>query len=58
MLPDCFVSLSSAIYPQYREYERTSTTAVNGYLGPRVSRYIDRLSAERAPRGHHGAACS
>jgi N-methylhydantoinase A len=46
MLPKCFVSRSSAIYPQYREYERASTTAVNSYLGPRVSHYIDRLSAE------------
>ena len=46
MLPSAFVSISSAIYPQYREYERASTTVVNSYLGPRVSRYIDRLSAE------------
>jgi N-methylhydantoinase A len=46
MLPGCFVSRSSAIYPQYREYERASTTVVNCYLGPRVSHYIDRLSAE------------
>jgi N-methylhydantoinase A len=46
MFPKCFVSRSSAIYPQYREYERASTTVVNSYLGPRVSYYIDRLSAE------------
>ncbi len=46
MMPGVFVSVSSQIYPQYREYERASTTVVNGYLGPRVSRYIDRLSAE------------
>jgi N-methylhydantoinase A len=46
MLPECFVSRSSEIYPQYREYERASTTAVNCYLGPRVSRYIERLSEE------------
>jgi N-methylhydantoinase A len=46
MLPGCFVSRSSAIYPQYREYERASTTVVNCYLGPRVSNYIDRLSRE------------
>ncbi len=46
MLPTCFVSRSSAIYPQYREYERASTTVVNCYLGPRVSHYIDRLSTE------------
>ena len=51
MLPDAFVSLSSVVYPQYREYERTSTTAVNGYLGPRVSRYIDRLSGEARALG-------
>jgi N-methylhydantoinase A len=51
MLPDAFVSLSSVVYPQYREYERTSTTAVNGYLGPRVSRYIDRLSDEARALG-------
>jgi N-methylhydantoinase A len=46
MLPGCFVSRSSAIFPQYREYERASTTVVNCYLGPRVSHYIDRLSDE------------
>ena len=51
MLPDCFVSASHAIYPQYREYERASTTAVNCYLGPRVSHYIDRLSAEASKAG-------
>lgn len=51
MLPDCFVSRSSAIYPQYREYERASTTVVNSYLGPRVSHYIDRLSAEIVTNG-------
>lgn len=46
MLPNCFLSRSSAIYPLYREYERASTTVVNCYLGPRVSHYIDRLSTE------------
>jgi N-methylhydantoinase A len=46
MMPGTFVSVSSEIYPQYREYERASTTVVNSYLGPRVSRYIDRLSDE------------
>ena len=46
MLPNCFISSSSVIYPHYREYERASTTVVNCYLGPRVSYYIDRLSIE------------
>src|SRR5450631_144805 len=51
MLPKCFLSRSSVIYPQYREYERASTTVVNSYLGPRVSYYIDRLSAEARATG-------
>lgn len=51
MLPGCFISVSSAIRPQYREYERASTTVVNSYLGPRVSNYIDRLSAEMRGTG-------
>ena len=44
ILPNCFITLSSDIYPQYREYERTSTTVVNAYLGPRVSTYLERMS--------------
>jgi N-methylhydantoinase A len=51
MMPGTFVSVSSEIYPQYREYERASTTVVNSYLGPRVSRYIDRLSDEAKALG-------
>ncbi len=43
MLPHCFVSLSCEVYPQYREYERASTTVVNAYLGPRVSTYLDLM---------------
>ncbi len=38
-----FVTLSSDILREYREYERTSTTALNAYVGPPVSRYLDRL---------------
>src|SRR5215831_3009079 len=37
------VSLSSRILPEYREYERTSTTVINAYLAPVMSRYILRL---------------
>ena len=51
MLPDCFVTLSSEIYPQYREYERASTTVVNAYLGPRVSTYLDRMNHALAAAG-------
>jgi N-methylhydantoinase A len=51
MLPGCFVTLSCEIYPQYREYERASTTVVNAYLGPRVSTYLDRMSHALAAAG-------
>ncbi|MFP4081404.1 MAG: hydantoinase/oxoprolinase family protein [Candidatus Aminicenantes bacterium] len=37
------VSLSSEILPEYREYERTATTAVNAYLMPVVHRYLSDL---------------
>lgn len=40
------VSLSSEILPEYREYERASTTLVNAYVAPLMTRYIDRLSNE------------
>ena len=51
MLPHCFISYSSAVYPQYREYERASTTAVNSYLGPSISYYVERLSFEARRKG-------
>lgn len=44
--PDAFLSVSSEVLPQYREYERFSTVALNAYVGPKVARYIRRLEAE------------
>ena len=38
--PGLFVTLSSEILREYREYERTSTTALNAYIGPRVRDYL------------------
>src|SRR5262249_44312567 len=43
LLPDCFVTLSHEILREFREYERTSTTVLNAYVGPRVSRYLGRF---------------
>ena len=43
MFPDALVSLSSEICPEFREYERTCTTVMNGYLGPVIQRYMDNL---------------
>lgn len=39
------VSLSHKILPEYREYERTSTVAINAYLVPKMSRYLHSLQA-------------
>src|SRR5262245_28776380 len=41
--PQLYRSLSHEILREYREYERTSTTVLNAYVGPRVSRYLDDL---------------
>ncbi|WP_020112985.1 MULTISPECIES: hydantoinase/oxoprolinase family protein [Nocardiaceae] len=42
--PDVFVSLSSEVAPQYREYERFSTAALNAFIGPKTSKYIANLA--------------
>lgn len=36
-------TLSSEVLPEYREYERLSTTVLNAYVGPVVGRYVERL---------------
>src|SRR5436309_5312385 len=45
-LPDVFLSVSSEVLPQYREYERFSTVCLNAFIGPKVSRYVRRLEQE------------
>ena len=44
--PELFVTLSSDVCREFREFERTSTATVNAFIGPPVGRYIDNL-AER-----------
>ncbi|MBI4334720.1 MAG: hydantoinase/oxoprolinase family protein [Chloroflexi bacterium] len=41
--PEVFVTCSHEVAPVLGEYERTSTVAINAYLGPKVSRYLDSL---------------
>jgi N-methylhydantoinase A len=43
------VSASCEILPEYREYERASTTAVNAYVSPALDRYLARLDDARPP---------
>ena len=42
-MPEADLSLSHEVLPRSPEFERTSTTVVNAYLGPRVTGYLDRL---------------
>jgi N-methylhydantoinase A len=42
-LPEVPITRSSALLPEYREYERTATTVVNAYVRPQVARYLGRL---------------
>lgn len=42
-LPNAYISLSHEILREYREFERTSTTVVNAYIGPRMSGYVRGL---------------
>ncbi|MEE3327401.1 MAG: hydantoinase/oxoprolinase family protein, partial [Myxococcota bacterium] len=42
-MPEAALSLSHEVLPRSPEFERTSTTVVNAYLGPRVTGYLDRL---------------
>ena len=46
-----FVSISSHVLPEFREYERTSTVTVNAYVGPATSRYMSRLEAQLGGQG-------
>lgn len=47
-LPNIFVSVSSEVQPEFREFERFSTALINAFLQPEVGRYMDRLKAEVA----------
>jgi N-methylhydantoinase A len=45
------VSASHEVLPEYREYERTSTTVVNAYVSPLMGRYLGRLEARARDAG-------
>ncbi len=50
-LPRAHVVASHEVSPEFREYERASTTAADAYLGPVVSRYLHGLGAAAADAG-------
>ena len=51
-LPGVYVSLSSEVLPQIKEYERVCTTVVNASVGPVLARYLDRLSDSLRKAGY------
>jgi len=51
--PDMYLSISSEVQPEFREYERLSTTVLNAYLQPVMERYLGNFArgvAEAAPK--------
>jgi len=53
-MPDAYLSLSHNILREYREFERTSTTVVNAYIGPKVGGYVKSLNANLGAVGFRG----
>ena len=47
------LSVSSRLLPEYREYERTSTTAVNAFVSSIMSKYLGRLDRESGAHPVH-----
>ena len=53
-LPGAYVSLSSDVFPQIKEFERVCTTVVNAYVGPALDRYLGRLAERLTEAGYAG----
>jgi len=51
-LPGVHVSASHRVLPRAPEYDRTSTTVVNAYVGPSVTAYLERLAARVKEAGY------
>jgi N-methylhydantoinase A len=51
MMPKVFLTVGSELYPQVREYTRTSTAVANAYLGPIMKRYVQSIDRYFADLG-------
>jgi N-methylhydantoinase A len=51
VVPEAYVCTSSEVLPEFREYERVSTTVLNAYLGPVVSGYVQQLTGRLRAEG-------
>ena len=52
--PKAFVTVSSELSQEYREFERTSTVVANAYVGPRVHRYLEEIDGQARGDGFAG----
>jgi N-methylhydantoinase A/oxoprolinase/acetone carboxylase beta subunit len=52
--PGAYISLSSEVLPQFREYERFTTTALNAFIGPKVTNYLAQLADSLKASGFRG----
>ncbi len=52
LAPDMFVTCSADLVPKWGEYERTTATAINAYIGPLTSGYLSQLDRRLAALGY------
>ena len=57
LLPDAYVTASSDLLSQVRYYDRTSTTVLNAYVGPIITRYLEALVARGSTSSASAACC-
>jgi N-methylhydantoinase A len=53
-LPGVFLTTSSSIAPQFREFERFTTACLSAFIGPKVSRYVEQLENSMQQAGING----
>ena len=53
-LAHVFVSASHDVFPQIKEFERTSTTVINAYVGPKLASYLKNLQCQLLEEGLAG----
>jgi N-methylhydantoinase A len=51
LMPGAFIALSSEVLPEFREYERLSTTVINAYAGPRMAGYLAGFARDMKAAG-------
>ena len=49
--PEVFITTSADVAPQFREFERFTTAAMNAFVGPRVRRYVNNFAAALGEAG-------